>query len=318
MKREIEVDLARLEKFAFKRLERCGPLVGRFRELADSIELMAEAEWIWNVHDWLLVPLTLWPIDFEGVAQHTIKVAEGKAQMDAGFQLLLRMLRRPPPKKTQDTIAKYEHDIEQGRYHRMLRQPTKFDEKETALANDEQLGAMWAEVKEQFPTAKYQNKRGVIRRRLSQERNLREGWRFDWADQRGRFHAVFDAFCYAWDLYGMEKDKPLLMKVSVNPTPYGTLIFVPRTWSFDARRDLDWGAITRLHRAQGTPKQGPKLSAVRMDLRSEAKQAQRLWDQAERKSLKGEERYRWICGRMGKDERTDPSWLYRLLRKKRA
>lgn len=49
----------------------------------------------------------------------------------------------------------------------------------------------------------------------------------------------------------MEKDKPLLMKVSVNPTPYGTLIFVPRTWSFDARRDLDWGAITRLHRAAG-------------------------------------------------------------------
>jgi hypothetical protein len=110
----------------------------------------------------------------------------------------------------------------------------------------------------------------VIRRRLSQERNLREGWKFDWADERRRFQAVFDAFCYAWDLYGMEKDKPLLMKLSVNPTPYGTLIFIPRTWSFDARRDMDWGAIARLHRAGGVTKQGPKLSPSRMEQREDA------------------------------------------------
>ena len=63
------------------------------------------------------------------------------------------------------------------------------------------------------------NKRGVIRRRLSQERSFREGWRFDWSDRQSRFRNVFDAFCYAWDLYGVEKDKPLLMKVTVNPTP---------------------------------------------------------------------------------------------------
>ena len=315
MKQKLEQDLARLEKLAFKRLERCGPLVRRFHELGDSVELMAEAEWIWNVYDWLLVPLTLWPIDFEGVAQHTIKVVEGKAKLDSAFQLLLRMLRRPPPKKTQDTIAKYEHDIEQGRYHRMLRQPAKFEEMERALESDEQLGAMWEEIKEEFPTAKYGNKRGVIRRRLSQERNFREGWKFDWSDLRGRFNVVFDAFCYAWDLYGMEKDKPLLMKVSVNPTPYGTLIFIPRTWSFDGYRDLDWGAIARLHRAGGVARQGPKLSAGRMELRREAARAQRLWKQANKKKLKGEDRYRWVCQQMGKDERTDPSWLYRLLRK---
>lgn len=312
----MEQDFAHLEKLAFKRLERCGPLAREFHELTDQIELLAEAEWIWNVYEWLLVPLTLWPIDFEGVAQHTIKVVEGKEKMDAGFQLLLRMLKRPPPKKTQETIAKYERDIERGQYHRMLRQPTKFDEIETVLAKDERLGEMWAEVKEQFPTEKFQNKRGVIRRRLSQERNFREGWKFNWSDERSRFSCVFDAFCYAWDLYGMEKDKPLPMKVSVNPTPYGTLIFIPRTWSLDAHRDLDWPEIARLHRAQGAAKQGPKLSVARMEQQREAARAKRLWAQAVRKGLKGDGRYEWICRQMGKDHRTDPSWLYRLLKRK--
>lgn len=52
-----------------------------------------------------------------------------------------------------------------------------------------------------------------------------------------------------------------------------------------------------------------------MEQRREAARAQKLWDQANKKKLEGDERYRWICARMGKDERTDPSWLYRLLRK---
>lgn len=121
MKRSLEQGLARLEKLAFKRKERCRPLVKRFHELSDQVELMGEADWIWNVYDWLLVPLTLWPIDFEGVAQHTIRILEGKAEMDRAFGLLLRMLRRPPPRKTQETIAKYEHEVEEGRYHGMLR-----------------------------------------------------------------------------------------------------------------------------------------------------------------------------------------------------
>jgi len=50
---------------------------------------------------------------------------------------------------------------------------------------------------------------------MSQERNLREdGWPFDWSDPRRRFYLFFDAFCYRWKLYGMEHDRPLLLKIS--------------------------------------------------------------------------------------------------------
>ena len=40
----------------------------------------------------------------------------------------------------------------------------------------------------------------------------------------------------------MEGEKPLLLKLSVNLTPFSTLIEVPKYWSFDPKRDLTWGA----------------------------------------------------------------------------
>jgi hypothetical protein len=315
MTRTLEKDLKWLEKLAFKRRERCGGLVRRFHALKETIELFAEAQWIWNVYDWLLVPLTLWPLDFEGVAKQTLSIVEGKAKMDKRFWLLLRLLKAPPALKTQEAIAQYEKDVEKGNYHRLLRQPAKFKEMEAALKGDPLVREFWEEIEKLFDVPKFRSRSGVIRRRLSQERNFREGWKFEWEDERSQFQAVFDAFCYAWSLYGMERDRPLLMKMSVNPTPYGTLIFVPNHWSFDAHRDVDWKAITRLHRAQGTVKQGPKLSQARMELSKEAVLARKLWDEAGKKGLEGQKRYDFVCERMGKDKRTDPSWLKRLLRR---
>jgi hypothetical protein len=97
MKRSLEGDLARLEKLAFKRRQRCGRPVAEFHRLRESIELFGECERMWNVYDWLMAPLTLWPIDFEGLACHTLDVVQGKADLDKPFKLLLRLVSKPPP-----------------------------------------------------------------------------------------------------------------------------------------------------------------------------------------------------------------------------
>jgi hypothetical protein len=196
----------------------------------------------------------------------------------------------------------------------MLKQRAKYDEPERALLENAELMKVWNGIKERFDVSKFQNTRGVIRRRVSGERNFREGWKFDWSNERGRFRELFDAMCYKWNLYGMEKDKPLLMKVSVNPTPHGTLIFVPRHLSFDPRRDLDWKLISGLHRARGASKQGPKLSSARNEKIAEARRAQSLWKEAAAKGKKGEARYEYVRERMGRDARADQGWLWRLLK----
>jgi len=70
---------------------------------------------------------------------------------------------------------------------------------------------------------------------------------------------LFDAMCYRWRLYGMEKDRPLLLKVSVNPTPHGTMIVIPRYLSLDPHRDLDWKLIGRLQSVPGSGEAGAEI-----------------------------------------------------------
>jgi hypothetical protein len=344
--RSLSSDLKHLDTLAFHRRAHCGPLLEKFHSLAQTISALppAIADQVWNIYDWLLVPLSLWPVDFEGLAAHVlvtvetssstlaqplsesssetpaVAAARRSASDDGGSILpsafrLLHLMDAPPSPDTQSVVAAFEHDIESGRYEKMLKQAAKFDEQEKALLQNEQLAAEWAELKRLFDIKQFQNSRGVIRRRMSQERNLREpGWPFEWSDLRRRFHFFFDAFCYRWKLYGMEHDRPLLLKISVNPTPHGTMILIPRHWSLDPRRDLDWPLITRLHRSRGAKKQGPKLSQTRIEKLDEARQVRKLLEKARKKGLRGDSLHEFICIQMKRDIRSDPSWWKRLRR----
>jgi hypothetical protein len=148
---------------------------------------------------------------------------------------------------------------------------------------------------------------------MSQERNFREDWNIDWGNSENKFHVFFDALCYRWKLYGMEHDEPLALKISVNPTPHGTMIFIPRHWSLDLARDLHWNKIGKLHRAQGAIRQGPKLSQSRIEKIKEAHKVKLFWDEARNKKLRGDARYDYVFQKMRRDIRTDHSWLNRLL-----
>jgi hypothetical protein len=110
------------------------------------------------------------------------------------------------------------------------------------------------------------------------------------------------------------EDRPLLLKLSVNLTAYSTIIEIPRYWSFDPKRDLRWGAITRLHRLRRVERQGPKLSAGRVERQEEGERARSLWEEATAAGLKGQRRSDWVMGRLGWDARTDESRLRRVLR----
>jgi len=315
MQRELETDLRRLGTMAFGRLKHCGPLVKRFHAMRERIEREPKPERIWNVYDWLLTPFMLWPLHFEEMAKDLLaQMGDGrKRALDEDLELLLEILPPPPPGRQE--IAEFERDVETGEYDRMLKQHAKFDEGDRALREDAGLRELWGRIKARFDVTKFQNARGVVRRRVSGERNFREGWKFNWTDERSRFQELLDALCYRWNLYGMEKDNPLLLKVTVNPTAHGTLIFIPRNISFDPKRDLDWKLIGRLHRCRVKAKQGPKLSSIRMEKLDEAGEARRLWQEAGRKGKKGEARYDYVRERMKRDPRADEKWLWRLLRK---
>jgi hypothetical protein len=84
-----------------------------------------------------------------------------------------------------------------------------------------------------------------------------------------------------------------MMRLTANLTPFGTMIFIPAYWSFDPKRDLNWRAITALHKARGVAKQGPKLSANQLAARVEAIHAAQSREEADALKLKGEARISW-------------------------
>lgn len=104
------------------------------------------------------------------------------------------------------------------------------------------------------------------------------------------------------------------MKLSVNLTPYGTMIFIPVYWSFDAKRDVRWDAVMKLHRARALKKQGEGLANGIDQRRALAVKLQVLDAEVKRMKLKGATAHAFLCKGLGLVEGTDPKRLARLRR----
>ncbi len=310
--RRLRSDLRRLRSRAFRQYDQCAALLPRLHRLAgrDGGE---NSDIAVRLYDWLLVPVTLWPIDVAGAAAHFVEAITAARHLDEDFRFLVDLLGPPPKTATQDEIELFEHYVKKGSYDHLIRCPEKFEALEEVLAYDERLRLAWARLKRSFNVDKHA-KNGVIRRRMSEERNFRSSWAFQWKSPQQRFVLLFDALCYRWQLYGIEKDKPLLLKLSVNPTPHGTLIMVPRLLSLDGDRDLKWRAIGRLHRAHGAPRQGRKASRNRAAMYREAVEIVKHEAVGRADGLKGKALTAYILDQMKKHPGTDESWIKRRVR----
>ena len=307
-------DLDKLSRLAFRRTEKAREVVREFHSVKKQIRNHADYAEVECLYQWLFVPLTLWPVDVAGLMMHVLRKMVSGTKPDAKTKLLLTLLGNPPDEVVQRVAAAHEHLVQQGNYESLIKSQPKFEEMEQQLHRDAGFNRAWNEIKEHFPVDQYRNPKGVVRRRMVQERNFRSAWDFCWTARKDRFQNVFDAFCHKWNLYGMEGDRPLLLKLTVNLTPFGTMILIPGYWSFDPKRDLNWKAITALHRARGIQRQGPKLSLNRMANRDDAIAAKRLWREAKMQGFRGRLRVEWVLAKLHLDSGNDESKLKRLLR----
>ena len=312
----LAADLSKLRDLQFRRYEHCNKLVRRLYKLRRTIDRHTQAGQLWCVYEWLLTPRTLWAIDYAGIAAHLAASLEAKQEFSADTLLLLKLISPPPAAFSQNQITEYEKVVAKGHYDGLLKQPEKFAEREMEIRSDTMLRNAWNQLTHRFAVGAKQNFHGVIRRTLVRERNFGAFSEFAWKTRRDRFRVLFDAICYRWCLYGFEDGKPLLLKVSVNPTPHGTMIVVPRHMSLDGHRDLDWEGISELHRAHGARRQGRRLSAGRVEKQAYRQLARELNLLARARGLKGERRFRFILSEMKQDPRRI-SWLKRLLKQPR-
>jgi hypothetical protein len=303
VKADLQRDLKALRRLAYRRIEKVGALLEALHATRTKYPGHPAQPVIEVIRRWLLMPFTLWPVDFIGIGKHVVSVIEEGGELQTDVQFLISQVSEFPTTNAQRIVAAHEHRVEKGRYEAVVTPAArlKYREKAKLLSQNPTFRQEWRQLQTLFEIGKPQSKNGknIIRRRMVQERNFRSDWAFLPDDKKCRFRAVFDAFCHRWHLYGMEGNKPLLLKLSVNLTAHGTMIVVPAFWSFDCNRDLDWNEIMKLHRPRVVIRQGPVLSVSRVERKRLAKKTKRLWDELKRMGFRGDDLYRRVKDGLG-------------------
>lgn len=223
--------------------------------------------------------------------------------------------------KEPDGIALYEHTARHGGFENVVGSLHKFTNFSRKVAASSLFQREWQALKAEFKELHFWDAGGIVRRSPLPEGN----WHRDesvphFKSVANRFQSAFDVFCWKWFLYGIQRaaprDKPLVQKLTYSCGPFGTTIFIPGYWSFDASRDLDWKKISGLHKARGVERQGEKLDANHKQLIQQARRAQEADREAKRLALRGDARYGFIKMRSGLDARTDNAQVRRLLQVK--
>jgi hypothetical protein len=96
------------------------------------------------------VPLTLWPIDLNGLGHHLLKLVRLGTRFDAKTKLLLAQLGSPPPASTQTVVAQQEHQVQVGNYEPLIKQQHKFDAMEKELGQNPEFNTSWSAIKARF------------------------------------------------------------------------------------------------------------------------------------------------------------------------
>lgn len=307
----LETDLKLLGSRAYDVVSWAEAPLRRYHAIAPSLKAVP-AGLMQRLHAWSLVPLTLWPFSITDLMAACLDILEKGRPLERRLCLIIELLPETPDEKTCRTVAEHEWQVQKGVYENLVKTQAKFAQAELALRANDRLQDDWDRIKESFDIRRHQDHKGGIRRTMGAERNMRPGFPVN-LDRSGEdFRLAFDAFCLRWNLYGMQHDEPLLLKLAVNLTPHGTMILIPSFWSLDRTRDLDWDEIKKLHGLRVPGRQGSVLAKGLEERMAKAKKLHRLDAEAARKRLSGEAKHRFLCQGLGFVEDTSPKRLARL------
>ena len=307
----LEFDLAKIQTQAFDRADWAEQGIRRYHALLPKLDTTT-GKTIRSLYDWMFVPTTLWPFNLQDVLEDCLTVLEKGKRLHSRHRLIIVLLPPPPNEAICAAVTGHEFNVQKGCYENLVKTQAKYDQNELAIKNNPELQRQWARIKSEFDVKSICDHKGLIRRTMNVERNLRPSFSVNLANPAEAFQAAFDAFCQRWSLFGMQHDEPLLLKLSVNLTPFGTMIHIPAYWSFDPKRDIRWPAIAKLHRARVHGRQGVALAANIAERKKNAAKLRQLDEEVRRQGLKGGKKHEFICRGLGWDPRTSAKRIARL------
>jgi len=314
----VQDDLKRLDELAYGRREACEGLVRRWQKIVKPLRHHEDFRLLQDCYEWLFIPISLCPINAAALFDRVLGEIEAGSPVTFEERLCLNLLAEAAPDLAHPDLIAHEHAVTQANYEPFLRAQFKYHEKEAALVEDIRFSEDWRDIKKLYPVKKYRDGKHIIRRSLFMERGMKTTWDINWKSKQQRFQMVFDTFCQKWNLYGMQEDRPMLLKLSVNVTPQGTMIFLPAFWSIDPKRDLNWQTISRLHRARGISRQGSKLSQNNRELRDQALRACQLETKGKAQGLRGSKLMSFVRKGIRLLDSTDERQIRRIIQRGKA
>lgn len=294
----LAADLEKIRKLAYRREAWNGAVMAKFYALRERKADFPDFGLVEKVYPWMLVPLTLWAVNFQALLERLLEQIEADGMLGADWRCIVETLPPLPSSTVQQVVAQHEHDVQTGNYAMQVKAAAKFELREKALLQDAAFLAEWAALKEKFDVSLRRDYKGVIRRTFVAERGFRPEWELEQTEEDAAFRMRFDLFCQKWDLYGMQHERPLLQRLTVNLTPHGTMIFIPSWWSLDGKRDVNWSEVQTLHKARVAGKQGEKLTRNQMEQQEEAVRAAKWNEEAKKQGLRGDKRVGWVAEKM--------------------
>jgi hypothetical protein len=307
----LDQDLKKIQAQAFDRADWAEEIIRRYHVALAKLD-GSTGKTIRSLYDWMFVPTTLWPFNIQDVLEDCLSALENGKRLNTRQRLIIELLSPPPDEAICSAVTDHEFHVQKGTYENLVKTQAKYNQKELSIRHDPDLHRQWKSIKAAFDVKAYCDHKGVIRRTMTAERNLRPSFSVDIKQPEDAFHAAFDAFCLRWNLYGMQHDEPLLLKLAVNLTPYGTMIHIPAYWSFDPKRDIRWDAIAKLHRTRVHGRQGSALAEGVAERMQNAAKLRLLDQEVRRLGLKGDPKHEFICRGLGWDVRTSPKRISRL------
>ena len=311
MKSPLEIDLLRLQDQAFDRASSAKEALSRYHAAVPSLA-PADAPAMLALYHWMFVPISIWPFNIQDVIESCLTILEKGRSLPVRYRLIGELLPEPPAESVCLAIAEHERHIQTGAYENLVTTQAKYSQNELAIKSDPELRRQWDRLKAAFDVQNYRDYKGLIRRSMSVERNLYSTYTVDLHRPEKAFQAAFDVFCLRWNLYGMQNDEPLPLKLAVNPTPYGTMIHIPAYWSFDPKRDIRWDAIANLHRIRVPGRQGAAIAENKAQRMRDAAKLSQLDKEVLGLRLKGEAKHQHLCNGLGWVPGTSPKRISRL------
>lgn len=311
MTKALNLDLKKLKARAF---DRAGWAEGVLRCYHAATRNFNDevAQQLRGLYHWMFVPPTLWPFNIQDVLEDCLAALKKGKRLNSSHRLLINLLPEPPDETICAAVADHELHVQKGTYENLVKTQAKYSQNELAIKTDPQLRRQWARIKAAFNVQAYCDHKGVIRRTMNVERNLRPSFFVNLRRPEDVFQAAFDAFCLRWNLYGVQNDEPLPLKLTVNLTPFGTMIHIPAYWSFDPKRDIRWDAIANLHRVRVSGRQGSALAEGLAERLKAAEKLRHLDKEVHRLGLKGEKKHEFLCSGLGWVSGTSAKRISRL------